>query len=112
MGVSEHGLDGGNCLPSISAMTPSCERTWWLARHEGVWVANLNADELVIVSGLVDTLDAASADLLDAGARRVLPLPVRGCLSHSTHGAGSDAAVGSAQPHAVAVDERAGREQR
>ena len=49
-----------------------------LAGIEGVWVANDNAPGQVVVSGTHDGVDAASAALSEAGARRVVPLAVSG----------------------------------
>jgi len=45
---------------------------------EGVWVANDNAVAQVVISGTHEGLDTASAALLEAGARKVVPLAVSG----------------------------------
>ncbi len=47
---------------------------------EQVWPANFNAPEHVVISGTVLGIEAASAACRDAGARRVLPLPVGGAF--------------------------------
>lgn len=47
---------------------------------EGVWTANHNAPSHVVVSGTVDGVAAAAPVLTQAGARRVLPLPVGGAF--------------------------------
>ena len=47
---------------------------------EGVWVANLNAPQHVVVSGGVQAMAGAGEVLKAAGARRVLPLPVGGAF--------------------------------
>ena len=44
----------------------------------GVWVANDNAPGQVVISGTHDGVDAATGALLDAGARRIVPLAVSG----------------------------------
>lgn len=46
----------------------------------GAWPANYNAPAHVVVSGTVDGVAAAGAALREAGARRVLPLPVGGAF--------------------------------
>ncbi len=47
---------------------------------EGAWPANYNAPSHVVVSGTVSGVAAAGAALKQAGARRVLPLPVGGAF--------------------------------
>ena len=47
---------------------------------EDVWPANDNAPQHVVVSGTVDGVAAARDRLKQAGARRVLPLPVGGAF--------------------------------
>lgn len=47
---------------------------------EQVWPANFNAPEHVVISGTVAGVEAASAACREAGARRVLPLPVGGAF--------------------------------
>lgn len=44
----------------------------------GVWIANDNAPGQVVISGSHDGIEAASAALADAGARKVVPLKVAG----------------------------------
>ena len=46
----------------------------------GVWVANLNAPSHVVISGGAAEMALAVATFQDAGARRVLPLPVGGAF--------------------------------
>lgn len=46
----------------------------------GAWPANFNAPAHVVVSGTVDGVAAAGIALREAGARRVLPLPVGGAF--------------------------------
>ncbi|MBI3117323.1 MAG: ACP S-malonyltransferase, partial [Candidatus Hydrogenedentes bacterium] len=48
------------------------------ALPEGVQVANYNGPAQTIISGRKDALAAAEVSLKDAGAKRVLPLPVSG----------------------------------
>ena len=43
---------------------------------EGVWAANLNTPTQTVIAGTTGQVEAASARLRDAGARRVLPLNV------------------------------------
>ena len=45
---------------------------------EGVWIANDNAPGQVVISGTNGGVEAATAALADAGARRVVPLAVAG----------------------------------
>ena len=47
-----------------------------LADLPGVWPANYNAPTQVVIGGTVEGVEAARARLLQAGARRVLPLNV------------------------------------
>lgn len=47
---------------------------------QGAWPANFNAPAHVVVSGTVDGVASAGAALKEAGARRVLPLPVGGAF--------------------------------
>ena len=47
---------------------------------DDVWPANYNAPAHVVVSGTVDGVAAGGAALKQAGARRVLPLPVGGAF--------------------------------
>ena len=47
---------------------------------DDVWPANYNAPAHVVVSGTVEAVAAAGPVLKDAGARRVLPLPVGGAF--------------------------------
>jgi [acyl-carrier-protein] S-malonyltransferase len=58
-------------------------------------VANDNAPGQVVVSGLLPALEAASAGLRAAGARRVIPLKVSGPF-HSPHMTGVGAALAAA----------------
>jgi [acyl-carrier-protein] S-malonyltransferase len=51
-----------------------------LAGVDGAWPANHNAPSHVVVSGTVAGVDGAGSALKDAGARRVLPLPVGGAF--------------------------------
>ena len=46
----------------------------------GVWPANSNAPAHVVISGTVDGVAMAGVALREAGARRVLPLPVGGAF--------------------------------
>ena len=50
------------------------------ASVEGAWPANYNAPSHVVVSGSVPGVAAAGVPLKEAGARRVLPLPVGGAF--------------------------------
>lgn len=50
------------------------------ARVEGAWPANYNAPSHVVVSGTTEGVAAAGAAVKQAGARRVLPLPVGGAF--------------------------------
>ena len=43
---------------------------------EGVWPANYNTPTQIVVGGTTDGVEAATSKLLEAGARRVLPLKV------------------------------------
>jgi len=45
---------------------------------DGVWVANDNSVSQVVISGTHAGIDAATAALIDAGARKVVPLAVAG----------------------------------
>ena len=45
-----------------------------------VWVANLNAPGQVVLSGSTEAVAAAAASAKELGARRVLPIPVRGAF--------------------------------
>lgn len=47
---------------------------------EGVWVANDNAPGQIVISGTLDGVEAASAALSHAGARRMVPLAVSGAF--------------------------------
>ena len=49
-----------------------------IADIDGVWVANDNAPGQVVISGLHEAVESAGAALLEAGARRVVPLAVAG----------------------------------
>lgn len=49
-----------------------------VARIPGVWVANDNSRGQVVISGTADGIQVASAALLEAGARKVVPLAVAG----------------------------------
>ena len=51
-----------------------------IAGIEGVWVANDNSPGQVVVSGTHAGVEAAQAALLEAGARRVVPLAVSGAF--------------------------------
>jgi [acyl-carrier-protein] S-malonyltransferase len=44
----------------------------------GVWVANDNSDTQVVISGTHEGIEAATRQLSEAGARRVIPLKVSG----------------------------------
>ncbi len=47
---------------------------------EGVWIANDNAPGQIVVSGTVEAVASASSALLEAGARKVVPLKVAGAF--------------------------------
>jgi [acyl-carrier-protein] S-malonyltransferase len=47
-----------------------------LAGLEGAWPANFNTPTQIVIGGTVDGVQAATPKLLEAGARRVLPLKV------------------------------------
>jgi len=51
-----------------------------IADVEDVWLANDNAPGQVVISGSVDGIAEATAALIDAGARRVVPLAVSGAF--------------------------------
>lgn len=47
---------------------------------DGVWVANINCPNQVVISGTLEGLEQASSVLKEQGARRVLPLEVSGAF--------------------------------
>lgn len=47
---------------------------------DGVWIANDNAPGQIVVSGTVEAVGIACTALLDAGARKVVPLKVAGAF--------------------------------
>lgn len=51
-----------------------------IAGLEGVWVANDNAPGQIVISGTSEGVADASASLLRAGARRIVPLQVSGAF--------------------------------
>lgn len=51
-----------------------------LAGIDGVWVANDNSSGQVVISGTTAGVEAASAPLGEAGARRIVPLAVSGAF--------------------------------
>lgn len=48
--------------------------------HPDVWVANDNSDGQVVISGTFAGIEAATAALSEAGARRIVPLKVAGAF--------------------------------
>lgn len=65
--------------------------TQTLAEKHGVYVANDNADGQIILSGEATKLAASSEDFKNAGAKRVLPLPVAGAFHTPYMQAAADA---------------------
>lgn len=51
-----------------------------LQMPDDVWVANFNCPGQVVITGTKKGIDAATAKLRDAGARRVMPLQVHGAF--------------------------------
>lgn len=51
-----------------------------IARLDNVWIANDNAPGQIVVSGTCEAVASASSALLEAGARKVVPLKVAGAF--------------------------------
>ncbi len=69
----------------------------------GVWIANDNAPGQVVLSGTFEGLEAATAGLLEAGARKVVPLKVAGPF-HSPLMTGAARAFGTLLAGATFAD--------
>lgn len=66
---------GTSAMAAVLGLSPDrVEQT--LAGLEGVWPANYNTPTQTVIGGTVPGVETASARLLEAGARRVLPLKV------------------------------------
>ena len=75
MSVAAASLNGG--MAAVLGMEPSAVAEA-LREIEGVWVANDNAPGQIVISGTDEGLEAATATLTEAGARRVVRLAVSG----------------------------------
>lgn len=71
--MSENIPEGG--MAAVLGMAPNAIEA---ALPENVWVANFNGPEQTIISGAEAALTEAKQRLKQAGAKRVLPLPVSG----------------------------------
>jgi len=75
MSVAAASLNGG--MAAVLGMEPSAVAEA-VREIEGVWVANDNAPGQIVISGTDEGLEAATATLTEAGARRVVRLAVSG----------------------------------
>jgi [acyl-carrier-protein] S-malonyltransferase len=76
--MEEHGLGGMVAVIGLDA-----EQLVEIADAAGVEVANFNAPGQITLSGRSENLEKASELAKEAGARRVLPLPVNGAFHSS-----------------------------
>lgn len=65
---------------SIEAIDAVCRQITESGEHGRVVLANINSPAQLVISGDVRAVQAADAALKDAGARRVIPLPVSGAF--------------------------------
>jgi [acyl-carrier-protein] S-malonyltransferase len=76
--MEQHGLGG-----MVAVIGLDNEKLVQIADQTGVEVANFNAPGQTTLSGRTENLEKASELAKDAGARRVLPLPVNGAFHSS-----------------------------
>jgi [acyl-carrier-protein] S-malonyltransferase len=74
-----------------------------IAGIEGVWIANDNSPGQIVVSGTPEGLATASVPLMEAGARRIVPLQVSGAF-HSPLMAPAAAAFSDVLDNAAFAD--------
>jgi [acyl-carrier-protein] S-malonyltransferase len=78
-------LGGGDAAPGMAAVlgldperVEALIAEWKAAGLGGLYAANFNSPRQVVVSGTAEALEAAQARFREAGARRVIRLPVAG----------------------------------
>lgn len=75
--------DGGSMAAVVGLTAEQVEQAAASWDGGGIWVANLNAPDQVVVSGRAEQVQAARDHFLEAGAARYVQLPVSGAFHSS-----------------------------
>lgn len=79
-----HRQTGGGMAAVLGLELSSVEQVLADGGFDGIDIANLNAPQQIIMSGLKQDVESAESAFLEAGARRYVPLNVSGAF-HSRH---------------------------